>query len=454
MALGAGSVVAGKYRIEREIGAGGMGIVYVAHNLNLGRDEALKVLYERFVSNEEAGRRFVQEARAAAKLPHPGVVNVFDSGQDACGYWIAMELLEGESLGMRLRRGPLSDAELSVYVPQLLDTLESMHGAGVVHRDLKPDNIFLESLPSGASRTRILDFGVAKYADAAIDMYATQAHSSLGTPHYMAPEQATHASTADARADLYSFGVILYECVTGGLPYEAQSFGELVLKMHNQAPKSQRVRPTARVYLETALACLQVEPNARPQDAAAVAVMLGLSLPSLPPPLPSPRPRDKATSPWLMLAGAAVSLGGVMLAAVALRPQPAPRGVAPTRPAVPAMSPEDAAVAELVDAAPEPDAGDDPDASHADAGLALPGPEDPHGRPHAGAVADAGTWPRTIAGPLSASVISAVVRSNRGELQRCYERELRATGGRETAAVKITVTVAVAPRGITTHVST
>jgi serine/threonine protein kinase len=457
MALAEGSVVAGKYRIVREIGAGGMGTVYVAHNQNLGRDEALKVMYERFLTNEEAGRRFVQEARAVAKLSHQGVVNVFDSGRDECGYWLAMELLDGESLGARLARGPLSEDELKSYVPQLLDTLRCVHEAGVIHRDLKPDNIFLERLPTGHFRTRMLDFGVAKYADASFDMFATQADASVGTPHYMAPEQATHASNVDARADLYSFGVILYQCVCGALPYDAASFGDLVVKMHNQRPKPQRVKASVKPYLDAALACLQVEPRARPENALAVAKLLRIQLPSLP-------PTDAASPRRGQLVGVAIGasaavLGVLLLARLVPERSSAhvasPTDRASTAPALldPALT-MDAAVALEAGA---PDAGAAADSAEAGATEAVDG----------GAAAakapprwlrwyDAGTLPLgpVQAGPLTPEQLSQVVNGRRGELQRCYERALRATGGHSTAPVKITVNVVVSPRGRASHVST
>jgi len=458
MALGAGSVVAGKYRIVREVGAGGMGTVYVASNLNLGRDEALKVMYERFLTNEEAGRRFVQEARAVAKLSHQGVVNVFDSGRDDCGYWLAMELLEGESLGARLARGPLDEQELRTYVPQLLDTLQCVHAAGVIHRDLKPDNIFIERLPSGQMRTRVLDFGVAKYADASFDMFATQADASLGTPHYMAPEQATHASNVDARADIYSFGVILYQCVTGELPYDAASFGDLVVKMHNHKPKAQRVRAQLKPFLDAALACLQVDPKARPHDALAVARLLRITLPSVPPASDGkPERQHKLAVP--VLSGLAAMLVVVLVAKLfsgsssahtaphkaAPKPSPAPAPLALPAPSLDAGLVSDAGA---LDAAL-------PDASVSDVaaknGLA-PAP-DPK-RDWRARLGDAGVFHPAQAGSLSPEQLSQVVKANRAELQRCYERALRATGGHDTRPIKITVTVVVSPRGRASHVST
>jgi eukaryotic-like serine/threonine-protein kinase len=455
MALAEGSVVAGKYRIVREIGAGGMGTVYVAHNQNLGRDEALKVMYERFLTNEEAGRRFVQEARAVAKLSHPGVVNVFDSGRDDCGYWLAMELLDGESLGARLARGPLGDEELKTYVPQLLDTLRCVHEAGVIHRDLKPDNIFLERLPTGQWRTRMLDFGVAKYADASFDMFATQADASVGTPHYMAPEQATHASNVDARADLYSFGVILYQCVCGTLPYDAASFGDLIVKMHNQRPKPQRVKASLKPYLDAALACLQVEPRARPENALAVAKLLRIHLPSLP-------PTDTSGPRRGQLMGVAIGASAAVLGVVLLT------RFLPERSSAHVASPAELAPRprELVDAALTMDAAVALEAGAPDAGTesSEAGAAEIVDGGAAAAKApprwlrwyDAGVLPLAPVqtGPLTPEQLSQVVNGRRGELQRCYERALRATGGHSTQPVKITVNVVVSPRGRASHVST
>jgi serine/threonine-protein kinase len=275
MALAPGSTV-GKYRIKQLLGSGGMASVYVATHQTTEMDVALKVMSDELRADEHASRRFLEEARAVSRIRHPGIVRVFDADRDATGLWMAMELLEGESLGARLQSTPLTVEEVANWFDQLLDVLAHVHEAGIVHRDLKPDNIFLERLPSGRTQVRLLDFGIAKLKDSRLGTHATRTGYPLGTLPYLSPEQAMESKSVDARSDIYSVGVILYECLSGRLPYAADTLGELVVKMHSRPPIPLPVatHPLARRLGEIAMQCLARDPSSRPASCAHVLALM------------------------------------------------------------------------------------------------------------------------------------------------------------------------------------
>jgi len=272
MNLSPGDLFAGKYRIERPLREGGMGAVYVAVNERLHKRVALKVISERLGASAQHVERFTQEAIAASRVPHPGVVEIFDADVHQGAPWIAMELLEGESLGDRLRRGPLPVGEATELARRVLDALAAVHGAGIVHRDLKPDNIFC----CHDGRVKLLDFGIAKLA---VDEITGQTETgmALGTPFYLAPEQASSAKDVGPRADLYSVGVVLYEMVTGARPYEATSLGDLVRQMYTSGPAllAQRAAHLPPALTSVVDRCLSIDPNGRPASAREVADALG-----------------------------------------------------------------------------------------------------------------------------------------------------------------------------------
>ncbi|MCA9609551.1 MAG: serine/threonine protein kinase, partial [Myxococcales bacterium] len=183
MGLGIGTRVAGKYRIERLLGEGGMGTVYVAVNERLHKEVALKVLAEAVAGSPEATERFMREAIAASRVKHPGIVEVFDADVHEGQPWIAMELLSGESLGERLERGPLPLAEALDVVIEALGVLDLVHQAGIVHRDLKPDNLFLDHQGDGRRRVKVLDFGIAKIHGGELGQ-KTKTGMAMGTPFF------------------------------------------------------------------------------------------------------------------------------------------------------------------------------------------------------------------------------------------------------------------------------
>jgi serine/threonine-protein kinase len=325
MSLEPGVLVGNKYRVERLLGEGGMGAVYVTTNVMTQAQVALKVMHEQLRDRGELARRFLQEAPTASKIRHPGVVRVFDAGQDGDLLWMAMELLEGESLAQRLERGPISRAELEDVFAQLLDILAEVHREGIVHRDLKPANVFLERDYKGQLRVRLLDFGIAKLSGNQLGTYATQLGVFMGSLGYMAPEQMMEAKDVDARADIYALGVMLYQCLTNALPYDAETFGELIAKQHKEPIKP--LQPSADVHLQQygriALACLAVPRDQRPANVAelqrmfAEAAAEGQTSASHAPSLPAEPATKRSWIKWSIL-GALLALGALATAVALL----------------------------------------------------------------------------------------------------------------------------------------
>jgi serine/threonine-protein kinase len=218
--------------VIRLLGEGGMGAVYEAEHTIIARRVAVKVLHARFCQNAEALTRFTREARAAASIGHENIVDVTDFGVHNEQPFLVMEILKGEALSERMaREANIPVAESCAILGAVLSALASAHAIGVVHRDLKPENIFLAS--TGARTVvKILDFGVSKFRHrSAGDKLVTQEGAMFGTPNYMAPEQWLGERDVDHRADLYAAGVLLYEMLTGGLPYEGDNRQELMLEV-------------------------------------------------------------------------------------------------------------------------------------------------------------------------------------------------------------------------------
>ncbi|MEZ4371301.1 MAG: protein kinase [Polyangiaceae bacterium] len=228
MELTAGTLVTPQIRLERMLGEGGMGSVWVAEHLGLGIRVAVKFISEDLGSQADVRQRFTREARASARIKSPHVVQVFDTGmlEDRVPY-IVMELLEGHDLRDRIRqlkRLPIN--EVVTVVRQACKALSKAHAKGVIHRDIKPDNLFICD-PEGDPHVKILDFGVAKSDDT--DLAMTSTGAVVGTPYYMSPEQLMSAKHVDVRADLWSLGVVAYHALTGQRPFEAETFPGLVL---------------------------------------------------------------------------------------------------------------------------------------------------------------------------------------------------------------------------------
>jgi serine/threonine-protein kinase len=238
-----GDVVAGKYELVRVIGRGGMGSVFEARHVALGRPLAIKFLRPDVADERDVIERFFREARVASALAHPRIVDVFDVGwtDDGLLPWFAMELLEGRSLAEEMSTTrQLPAVRATSIASQVLDALEAAHARGIIHRDLKPENVFL--IRHGIEdEVKVLDFGISKVMAKRITVTGVV----LGTPAYMSPEQARGARDIDHRADIYSAGAILFEMLAGRAPYEGANYHAILLAiMTEERPTLQSLRPT------------------------------------------------------------------------------------------------------------------------------------------------------------------------------------------------------------------
>ena len=273
--LAAGTLLAGRYRVGRLLGRGGMGAVYLAEHLELRKSVALKVLLPELASVPDVVHRFLQEARAAASLRHPGIVDVIDLGQDGDTAFLVMELLDGEELADRIARDPpLTFREVARIGWLVCDAVAAAHERGIVHRDLKPANVFLVRDKEGL-RIKVLDFGIAKVASTERPLL-TQTGQVIGTPQYMSPEQLRDSASVDARTDVYAIGAILFEMLARRPPFLADSYPALVLAVcGEELPDLRRYRPDVPPALEAIVrAALEKTTEARTQSA----VLLGAAL--------------------------------------------------------------------------------------------------------------------------------------------------------------------------------
>jgi eukaryotic-like serine/threonine-protein kinase len=325
------TVVDERYKVLNRIGSGGMADVYCAEDLQLGRRVALKLLYRRFAEDAEFVERFRREASSAAGLQHPNVVAVYDRGEFDDTYYIAMEYLEGRSLKQIVRQdGPLDPDRAIDLVLQILKAARFAHRRGIVHRDIKPHNVIVDD----EGRAKVTDFGIARAG--ASDM--TETGSIMGTAQYLSPEQA-QGHPVDARADLYSIGVVLYELLTGRVPFDAESAVTIALKQVSEEPvPPSQLNPAISDQLEDVVTrALQKDPAYRFADAdefiraleAARGVPVGTgeytriaphtgTYPGLPAPLAELEEADRRNLRWLwillvLIALAAIGVGAYLV---------------------------------------------------------------------------------------------------------------------------------------------
>ncbi len=316
-----GSVVDGRYRVLRKLGAGGMADVWLAEDAHLQRPVALKVLHRRYAQDREFVERFRREAESAAGLQHPNIVSVYDRGEFEGTYYIAMQYIEGPTL-KQLVDGGISVEQGVALIRQVLEAARFAHRHGIVHRDLKPQNVIVD----GEGKAMVTDFGIARAGVSEI----TQTGSVMGTPHYLSPEQAQGFEVTSV-SDLYSVGVLLYEVLTGRVPFEGESAVAVAMKQVSQVPQrpsstNPRVSPALDAVVMRAL---EKDPGQRFQSADAFIAALDAAMrepgtgsgtaafAALPPvvatPEEDPEEEDRRRRRWIWVAVAVAAVVGILI---------------------------------------------------------------------------------------------------------------------------------------------
>lgn len=267
-----GDLVAGKYRIEVVIGEGGMGTVFAASHALTGKRVALKWMLPELAADQGAVQRFMREAQAAGRIDHPNVVDIYDVGEHEGASFLVMEYLQGETLTAAFNRGGLEARQVIQLLLPAMRGVAAAHKTGVIHRDLKPDNIFLCRGSDGSYREpKVLDFGISKVStsgDQQLNPRLTRTGAVMGTPYYMSPEQIRGSSEVDQRTDVYAFGVILYEALTGRVPFDANAYSALILEIATGTPKRPRTlnRELPQALEDVVMKAMAREPEQRYSD--------------------------------------------------------------------------------------------------------------------------------------------------------------------------------------------
>jgi tRNA A-37 threonylcarbamoyl transferase component Bud32 len=272
----------GNYEIKTKLGEGGMGAVYMGEHPLIGKRVAVKVLLDELVANETLVTRFFHEAKAANDIRHQNIVDIVDFGKlDKEGggkiVYLVMELLEGHSLGTRLDTKRLTFAEVRHVLQQCCSGLAASHAKGIIHRDLKPDNLFLVKRGSDENFVKILDFGIAKLTATSSTTTKTRTGTLIGTPAYMSPEQCAGRSSIDARSDIYALGIVMYEMLTGHVPFKGEGFGDIVVaQLTETAKKPSELRADIPPELDAiVMKAIEKEPAARFQSMEEFGIALG-----------------------------------------------------------------------------------------------------------------------------------------------------------------------------------
>jgi serine/threonine-protein kinase len=321
-------VLANRYVLKQKIGEGGMGTVYVAHDKELDREVAVKLLASTLVHDAEVVERFEREARMTAKLDHPHIVPVYDVGRHGGRPYIVMKKLEGQTLAALLRKkGGMTQEETLALFRQLASGLDFIHGQGFIHRDIKAGNIFVGS----AGQATILDFGILRAARGGEAL--TRTGMVMGTPHYMAPEQAMGQRNVDHRVDLYALAVVLFECLTGTLPFDADSELRLIqMQAHTPPPELiERAPWVAAPVAEVVKRALAKRPEDRFSSASELVAALQAAYRPTQGPVPLPNP----SAPSAYLGPSASPSTSPSWRNQSLPPLAAPSGPPPSTPAPP-----------------------------------------------------------------------------------------------------------------------
>ena len=284
--LAPGTVIGGRYRLTRLVGEGGMGVVWAAVNESFGREVAIKVMIKEVAAADPTAiDRFFTEARICGSIRHPGIVDVIDVGKtDEGAPFLVMELLDGDSLDTVFHRaGTVRPIDMLPIIRDVARTLGLAHEKGVIHRDIKPGNLFLHRLPTGQVVAKVLDFGISKVSNASASKTKTQTGTVVGSPAYMSPEQAGGRMELDGRSDVYALGVILYEAFSGRLPFMEENYNALIIDIAVREPPPLGTLTTGlpRPVLDLVKATMTHDRDARIPNAATLADRIEATLAAL-----------------------------------------------------------------------------------------------------------------------------------------------------------------------------